>query len=121
MGPEPTTFRLRGRHANHHINNTLQFGCLSLYVNAVGLSTIHNVLTQLNRLLLDHSSQYHLGPVLKVLKNSSNFHHFLMSLREVNPENLRSLALTVYFLEAFKVLRIVQNFGILHFLLILES
>ena len=71
--------------------------------------------------LMGHSSQYHLGSVPKVLKNSSNFHHFLVSLREVNPENFRSLAFTVYFLEAFKVIRILQNFCILHFLLILEA
>ena len=72
-------------------------------------------------LQMGHSSQNHLGSVSKVLKNSSNFHHFLVSLREVNPENFRSLALTVYFLEAFKVFRILQNFCILRFLLILEA
>ena len=49
------------------------------------------------------------------------FSPFLVSLREVNPENFRSLALTVYFLEAFKVFQILQNFCILRFLLILEA
>ena len=42
--PEPTTFRLRCRHANHHTTNTVKFGCLSLNVNVVGSKTIHNVL-----------------------------------------------------------------------------
>ena len=68
-----------------------------------------------------HSSQYDLGSISKVLKNSSNFHHFLVSLREVNPENFMSLALTVYFLETFKVFQIPQSFCILRFLLILEA
>ena len=27
-GVEPTTFSLRGRHANHYTNNTLKFGCV---------------------------------------------------------------------------------------------
>ena len=43
MEPESTTFRLRGRHANHHTNKTLKFGRLSLNVNVVGSSTIHDV------------------------------------------------------------------------------
>ena len=42
--PEPTTFRLRCRHANHHTTNTVKFGCLSLNVNVVGSKTIHSVL-----------------------------------------------------------------------------
>ena len=42
-GPEPTTFRVRGRHANYHTNNTLTFESLSLNVNVVGSRTIHDV------------------------------------------------------------------------------
>ena len=44
MGPEPTSFRLRGRYTNHHTNNTFKFGCLSLNVDAVDSSNIPDVL-----------------------------------------------------------------------------
>ena len=44
MRPEPATFRLRDRHANHYTNNTLKVGCLYFNVNVVGSSPIHDVL-----------------------------------------------------------------------------
>ena len=44
MGPEPTTFRLKGRHANDYTNNTLTFGCVSLNVSVVGSSPIPDAL-----------------------------------------------------------------------------
>ena len=44
MGPEPTSFRIRDRHANHYTNNTLKFGCLSLNVGVVGSSPIPDIL-----------------------------------------------------------------------------
>ena len=40
MGPKPTTFRLRGRHAKHCTNKTLTFGCLYLNVSVVGSAPI---------------------------------------------------------------------------------
>ena len=44
MGPEPTTFRLRGRYTNRYTSNTLKFGCLYLNINVVGSSSIYDAL-----------------------------------------------------------------------------
>ena len=44
MGPEPTTFRLRGRHPNHYTIQIFKFECLSPNVNVVSSSPIHDVL-----------------------------------------------------------------------------
>ena len=58
---------------------------------------------------MGHSSQYHRGSVLRVLRFPSNFHHWLVSRSGANPENFSLKAFSNQFLLVFKDLTVASG------------
>ena len=63
-----------------------------------------------------HCSQIQQGSGINVLKSSSNFHHLIISTREVFPEIFSFIAQSSLPLWLFIVLEIVQKFLVCKFL-----
>ena len=56
-----------------------------------------------------HSSQYHQRPVPSVLRFSSDFHHYFISMNGANPENFSFKTFPYQFLLVFKNLEVSVN------------
>ena len=60
-------------------------------------------------LFLGHSSQYHRRLVPRVLRFSSNFHHYFISMNGANPENFSFKTFPYQFLLVFKNFKVSMN------------